>query len=110
MVFGTSGFRGPSPVDPSPLATHVKQICNLGFKMYKDFKLDYQTGLIKVSFCHFRQLAKVKQFLTFVLFLFFFLLIQYFVAAVVVSKYFTSKVVVEEEKKAGLLINIFFMM
>ena len=39
-------------------------VSNLGFKMDSDFKLDLQIGaIVKSSFFHVRQLAKVKSFL-----------------------------------------------
>lgn len=53
------------PVDSGPLALYVKPtVSNLGFKMDSDFKLDRKIGaVVKSSFFHLRQLAKVKPIL-----------------------------------------------
>lgn len=66
MVFGPSGSCEAPPVDLGPLALYVKPtVSNLGFKMDSDFKLDRQIGaVVKSSFFHLRQLAKVKSILT----------------------------------------------
>ncbi|TKS65252.1 RNA-directed DNA polymerase from mobile element jockey [Collichthys lucidus] len=64
MVFSPSGSCA-LPVDLGPLVPYRKQtITNLGFKMDSDFKLDRQiSAIVKSSFFHLRQLAKVKPFL-----------------------------------------------
>ena len=66
MVFGPSGLCEPPPFDLGPLADYFKPtVSNLGFKMDSDFKLDRQiSAVVKSSFFHIRQLAKVKPFLT----------------------------------------------
>ena len=58
-------FRLPPTLDLSPLAHYMKPtVSSLGFKMDSDFKLDSQIGaIVKSSFFHLRQLAKVKPFL-----------------------------------------------
>ena len=55
----------PPPVDLGILADYLKPtVSNLGFKMDSDFKLDRQiSAVVKSSFFHIRQLAKVKPFL-----------------------------------------------
>ncbi|MDG2555460.1 reverse transcriptase domain-containing protein, partial [Vibrio parahaemolyticus] len=65
MVFGPSGLCKHPPVDLGPLADFLKPtVSNLGFKMDSGFKLERQIGaVVKSSFFHLRQLAKVKPFL-----------------------------------------------
>ena len=65
-MFGPSGPCESPPVDLGPLAHYVKPVVsNLGFKMDSDFKLDHQiSAVVKASFFHLQQLAKVKPFLT----------------------------------------------
>lgn len=62
MVFGAS--QAP-PVDLGPLSQFVKPvISNLGVKMDSDLKLDHQiSGVVKSSFFHLQQLARVKPML-----------------------------------------------
>ena len=64
-MFGPSGSCVSSPVDLGPLAVYTKStVTNLGFKMDSDFKLDRQiSAVVRSSFFHLRQLAKVKPFL-----------------------------------------------
>jgi len=65
MVVGPrSSCESPS-VYLGPLILHVRPtVTNLGFKMDSDFKLDRQIGtVVKSSFFHLRQLAKVKPIL-----------------------------------------------
>ena len=66
VVFAPNGTCDPLPFDLGPLAQYVKPtVSNLGFKMDNDFKLDRQISLVvKSSFFHLRQLAKVKPFLS----------------------------------------------
>ena len=63
MVFGPSGSCEPPLVDLGPLVLHVKPTAiNLGFKMESEFKLDHQIAtVVKSSFFHLRQSAKVKR-------------------------------------------------
>ncbi|XP_034562467.1 uncharacterized protein LOC117829052, partial [Notolabrus celidotus] len=65
MVFGPSGPCELPPVDLGPLAVYFKsKVSNLGFKLDSDFKMDQQiSSIVKSSFFHIRQLAKVKPFL-----------------------------------------------
>lgn len=65
LLFGPSGSCEPPSLDLGPLAQFVKSgVSNLGFKMDKDFKLEQQIGaVVKSSFYHLRQLAKVKPLL-----------------------------------------------
>uniref|UniRef100_A0A3B1J046 Reverse transcriptase domain-containing protein n=1 Tax=Astyanax mexicanus TaxID=7994 RepID=A0A3B1J046_ASTMX len=60
MVFG--GTTGTQPVDLGSLAQYTKPIItNLGVKMDPDLKLDTQIkAVVKSSFFHLRQLAKIK--------------------------------------------------
>ena len=67
MVFGPNGSCEPlPPVDLGPLASYVKPtVSNLGVKMDSNFKMDKQiSAVVKSSFFHLRQLAKVKPLLT----------------------------------------------
>lgn len=64
MVFGPS--RTSHPADLGPLAQYLKPtVSNLGVKMDSDLKLYRQIGaVVKSSFFHLRQLAKVKSLLS----------------------------------------------
>uniref|UniRef100_A0A3Q3C7D3 Reverse transcriptase domain-containing protein n=1 Tax=Haplochromis burtoni TaxID=8153 RepID=A0A3Q3C7D3_HAPBU len=65
MVFRPASTAVPY-VDLQSLKSFCKpEIVNLGFKMDPEFKLESQIGLVvRSSFFHLRQLAKIKHFLT----------------------------------------------
>ncbi|XP_051939816.1 uncharacterized protein LOC127612987 [Hippocampus zosterae] len=66
ILFGPSGPCTFHPVVLGPLSPYLKlTVSNLGLKLDSDFKLDRQIGaVVKSSFFHLRQLAKIKPFLS----------------------------------------------
>ena len=66
MIFGPSGLCESPPFDLGPLTHYVRPVvCNLGFKIDSEFKLEHQVrAVVKTSFFQLRRLAEVKPFLS----------------------------------------------